>query len=502
MNIFLSIPFLVFLPMVISILLISPFFTSNEIMIRRFTKGICVFHFLYSILILAFFNPINPYYTELHFFGMDWIQSIGIKFAFKIDGISMILCMLTSFVFMLAAISSKFNIRKNHKFYYSMLMLLMSAILGIFTASDMFLFFLFWELEMIPAYFLIGGNYTDNKAISVDGVSFSDNELAKKSAVKFVLFTFFGSMFMLLGILLLHYYNFASNGILSASFQDITDLTIPHRVRLLIAICLLIGFGVKLPIVPLHTWLPDAHTNAVTPVSMILAGILLKTGGYGIYRFNYEMLPESFKVIAPVLALFALVNIIYIAFVTYAQNDIKRIVAYSSIANMGLVLLGLCAINKIGLSASVFHMVSHGLVAAGLFMITGIVYLRYKNRDINALGGIGVQMPRLFGFSVLIVLASIGVPAFAPFVSEILTIMGAMNSDFSDIVKFSAVFSLPILIMSSCYMLKFLHKGFYGENNVEKINDITIHEFIVLASVLSALVIFGLFPDTILRIIQ
>lgn len=495
MDILLSAPFLVFLPLVVSILIISPLFTSNEVILRRFAKSVFGFHFLYTVLMLVFFNPANPYTANISLFGMDWIQSLGIKFSLKVDTVSMILVTLTSFIFLMASISSKFNIRKNHKFFYSMLMLLECAILGIFTAGDMFLFFLFWELEMVPAYFLIGGNFMEN---------YEYQEEAKKSAIKFILFTFFGSMFMLLGILLIHYYNFVSNGILTASFVDITDLTIPFGIQIFIAICLLIGFGVKLPIIPLHTWLPDAHTNAPTPVSMVLAGVLLKTGAYGIYRFNYEMLPQSFKVIAPVLAILALINIIYTAFVCYAQTDIKRIVAYSSISNMGLILLGLCAINQIGLSASVFHMVSHGLVTAGLFMITGIVYLRFKDRDINTLQGIAAVMPRLFGFSVLIVLASIGLPLFAPFISEVLTVIGAMNSDISVLIRFAALFSLPLLILSSCYMLKFLHKGFFGTVRDEylKVNDLSIHEFVVLASVLGGLIIFGLCPNAILGMIS
>ncbi len=489
MDIFLSIPFLIFMPLVVSMFLISPLFTRNEIVVRRFSKSVFGFHFLYTILMLIFFDPANPYVNQIHFFGLDWIQSIGVKFIFKLDNISMILTALTSFVFLLASFASKFNIRTNHKFYYSMLMLLMSAILGIFTAGDMFVFFLFWELELIPAYFLIGGKWGVN-----------ENPMAQSSAIKFVLFTFLGSMVMLLGILLLHYYNFISNGILSAVFSDINSSSIPDYIQNLISICLLIGFGVKLPIIPLHTWLPDAHTNAPTPVSMILAGILLKTGAYGIYRFNYQTLEDAFITIAPILAVFALVNIIYTAFVAYAQTDIKRIVAYSSISNMGLVLLGLCAINQIGLSASVFHMVAHALVTCGLFMIAGIVYLRCKNRDINTLSGIAVVMPRLFGFAVVIVLASIGIPTFAPFISEILTMIGALNADFSDVLKLVSVFSLPLLILSSCYMLKFLHKGFFGElpEAYEKVNDITVHEFIVLASILAGLVIFGLFPQTIL----
>ena len=495
MNMILSIPFLIFVPFVISMLLLSTLITSNEVIVRRFSKSVFGFHFLYTVIMLVFFNPSNPYNADINLFGMDWIQSMGIKFSLQIDNISMLLVTLTSFVFFISAISSKFHIRKNHKFYYSMLFLLESAILGIFTANDMFLFFLFWELEMIPAYFLIGGNFRENNEYSKD---------AKQSAMKFILFTFLGSMFLLLGILLLHYFYFVSNGIFSASFGDIQDLTIPTKIQIFTAICLLIGFGVKLPIIPLHTWLPDAHTNAPTPVSMVLAGILLKTGSYGIYRFNYEMLPLAFKFIAPVLAILALVNIIYTAFVSYAQTDIKRIVAYSSISNMGLILLGLCAINKIGLSASVFHMIAHGLITCGLFMIAGIVYIRFKDRNINTLQGIAAVMPRLFGFAVLIILASVGVPLFAPFISEILTIISAMNSDISVIIRFAALMSLPLLILSSCYMLKFLHKSFFGVLKEEylKVNDLAVHEFIVLASILCGLIIFGLFPDTIIGMIN
>ena len=204
------------------------------------------------------------------------------------------------------------------------------------------------------------------------------------------------------------------------------------------------------------------------------------------------------------MAVFALVNIIYTAFVAYSQKDIKRIVAYSSISNMGLILLGLCAYNQMGLSASVFHMVAHGLVTAGLFMICGIVYLRCKTRDIDALGGIAVNMPRLFGFAVLIVMASIGIPAFAPFISEILTIMSAMFSDMGDVLKLVSLFSLPLLIISSCYMLKFLHSAFFGEQKLEfeKINDITVHEFVVLASIAAGLILFGIFPSVLLGVIN
>ncbi len=198
-------------------------------------------------------------------------------------------------------------------------------------------------------------------------------------------------------------------------------------------------------------------------------------------------------------------NIIYTAFVAYSQSDINRIVAYSSISNMGLIVLGLCAINQMGLSASVFHMVAHGLVTAGLFMICGIVYLRCKTRDINSLGGIASNMPRLFAFATLIVLASVGIPAFAPFIGFNITVdlPALMFSDLSIVLKAAAICSLPLLIISSCYMLKFLHCAFMGKQQdcFSKINDITMHEFIVLASITAGLLIFGIFPNVLLNMI-
>ena len=493
MEKFISLPILIFLPMLMSFLIMTPFFTNNEITLRRFTKTFCGVHFLYTILMLAFFNTDNPYTQQIQIFGLDWIQSLGIKFSFKIDAISMILVILTSFIFLITSISSKIHIRKNHKLYYSMFLLLMTAILGIFSTNDIIVFFMFWELELIPAYFLIGSDFSLKTSIN-----------AKKSAIKFILFTFFGSMFLLLGILLLHFYNYTTLGILTGTFEDIVISSIPLPIQIFIAICFLIGFGVKLPIIPLHTWLPDAHTDAPTPISMLLAGILLKTGAYGILRFNCEILRDLFQLIAPILSILALLNIIFTAFVAYAQTDIKRIVAYSSISNMGLILLALCASNDMGTTAAVFHMIAHALITCGLFMICGIVYLRCNTRDINSLSGLAVYMPRLFGFTTLIVMASIGIPGFAPFISEILTIMSAFFSNLSLTLKITALLSLPLLILSSCYMLKFLHLSFYGQKQekFEGINDISVHEFTVLASILIGLIPFGIYPEAILGVMK
>ena len=262
-----------------------------------------------------------------------------------------------------------------------------------------------------------------------------------------------------------------------------------------------------MPIVPLHTWLPDAHTDAPTPVSMILAAILLKMGAFGIIRFNMELLPDAFKLIAPILVIFALVNIIYTAFVAYAKTDLKKIVAYSSISNMGIVLLGLCSLNLIGTSGAVFQMVAHGIISAGLFMLVGVVYQRTKTRELIELGGIGHVMPRLMGFGLILSFAAVGLPLLIGFVGEFLVFVGIFNSPLDEInapVRIYGILAITVLILSAAYILKLMHKTFFG-NILEQWNsvkDITNHEFVVLFAIILSVGFFGIFPMSILDIVQ
>lgn len=489
---YLSIIVLIFSPLVAGALLFSPFFKNNEVRIRRFSKSFASLHFLYTLLFLVFFNPLNDeisYAKEITCFGRSWVEPLGFKMAFGLDGISMLLVILTSFVFLLALIASKSNINSKHKFYYSMIFLLQTAVLGVFCARDMFLFFMFWELELIPMYFLIG--------------QWGDKQ-AKSSAMKFVLYTFLGSLFMLLGMLLLYFYNFATYGNMTADFSaiSINAPEFPIFMQVLVSILLLIGFAVKMPIVPLHTWLPDAHTDAPTPVSMILAAILLKMGAFGIIRFNMQLLPEAFKLIAPVLVVFAIINIIYTAFVAYSQTDLKKIVAYSSISNMGIVLLGLCALNLTGFSGAVFQMIAHGVISAGLFMLVGIIYIRTKTREIAELGGLGTVMPRLMGFGIILSLAAVGLPLLMGFVGEFLVFLGTFNSELN--LKIYSMLSIIVLILSAAYVLRLLHKTFWGNlfERWQNVKDIMNHEFVVLFAITLVIGFFGVFPMAILDIIQ
>lgn len=492
-----SIIVLIFSPLVAAALLYSPYFKKNEVRIRRFSKGFASLHFLYSLMFLALFNPLNTdisFFKEITFFGKSWVSPLGLKMAFGLDGISILMVVLTSFIFLLALIASKSNIRQKHKFYYSLVFLLQTAVLGVFCARDMFLFFMFWELELIPMYFLIG-QWGGGKC--------------KASAMKFVLYTFLGSLFMLLGMLLLYFYNIGTSNTITADFSalSVSSPDFPIFLQVLISILFLIGFAVKLPIVPLHTWLPDAHVDAPTPISMILAAILLKMGAFGIIRFNMQLLPEAFKVIAPILMILALVNIIYTALVAYAQTDLKKIVAYSSISNMGIVLLGLCSLNLIGLSGAVFQMIAHGIISAGLFMLVGIIYIRTKTREVADLGGLGHSMPRLMGFGLILSLAAVGLPLLIGFVGEFLVFLGAFNSSLDELnvpVKIYAIIAAFILILSAAYALRLLHKTFWGNmlEKWEKVSDITNHEFVVLFALILTIGFFGIFPMSIMNFIQ
>lgn len=492
-----SILVLIFSPLVAASLLFSPFFKKNEVRIRRFSKGFASLHLLYSLLFLVFFNPLNDgisFYKEITFFGSGWIQPLGLKMAFGLDGISLLMVILTSFIFLLALIASKSNIRSKHKFYYSMIFLLQTAVLGVFCARDMFLFFMFWELELIPMYFLI---------------SQWGNGKCKASAMKFVLYTFSGSLFMLLGILLLHFSNLATYGTITADFSaiSISAPEFPMFLQVLISILLLIGFAVKMPIVPFHTWLPDAHVDAPTPVSMILAAILLKMGAFGIIRFNMQLLPDAFKYIIPVLLILSLINVIYTALVAYAQTDLKKIVAYSSISNMGIVLLGLCSLNLIGFSGGIFQMIAHGVISAGLFMLVGVIYIRTKTREISDLGGLGTAMPRLMGFGIVLSLASVGLPLLMGFIGEFLVFLGAFNSSVDELnapIRIYSILTMTILILSAAYILKLLHKTFFANvfEKWAKIGDITNHEFVVLFALILTVGFFGIFPMSIINIVQ
>lgn len=485
----LSLMTLLLFPLITSI--VVGFLTHGEVATRRLSKILALGHLVYASLFLCFINPIDGTYQmvqEVLNDGKIWIDTLGISFSLAIDGISLVLILLTCFLTLLSIIASKNIIKHRHNFYYSMIFLLEFSVLGVFLAKDLFLFFLFWELELIPMYFLI---------------SLWGKGRARYSAQKYVLYTFAGSIFMLGAILAIYYSHFLHTGVLSMDMGELSSFNnYPSMLQFFCFLGFLIAFAVKLPIVPLHSWLPDAHVDAPTPISILLAGILLKLGGYGLIKINLFFFPSIFNFFSPILFWFALFNIIYAGLIAYAQSDLKKLVAYSSISNMGFVLVGLCSINSIGTTGAIMHMLSHGLVAASLFMIIEIIYSRTNTREIDKLGGLIEKLPSLYYLSIIFALCAIGIPGLVGFVGEVLCLYGAGISDaFFNIQLFTAI-ALIGLITSAVYMTTILKKIFCGImiENYDEINPIKPYEWWVLIPLAILIVGIGICPNPLIQI--
>ena len=354
------VPLLIFIPIIGSLLIMSPIFSDNEKQIRHTAKLFALLHFIISVFSIIFFN--NEYTFQLNGFNI-----FGISSSFRIDILSMLLIVLTSFIFVISIFFSKETIKKSQKLYYSLILFLETSIIGIFSASDMILFFLFWELELIPMYLLILKWGSANR---------------EKTALKFILYTFLGSIFILIGILLLYVFNYLYTNTLTMDMFAINTYLMDEPVKNIIFILFFIGFGVKIPIIPFHNWLSDTHSQAPSPVSIILSAILLKIGAYGFIRFNFTLLNETFDKYALIIMTFALINIIYASFCAIHQKDLKRIIAYSGISHMGIFLLGLSALNEAGTLGAIFQLFSHALITAGLFTIAGIIYHKCGTKNI------------------------------------------------------------------------------------------------------------------------
>jgi NADH-quinone oxidoreductase subunit M len=437
---------------------------------------------------------------------IPWIPSLGITYSLGTDGLTMTLVYLTTFLVLMSAIASFTSIHKRLKLYYSMLFVLTTAVLGVFLARDMFLFFLFWELELIPMYLLIaiwGGPRRDY------------------ASLKFVLYTLFGSVFLVAGTLALYFHARSLPGadmttlFQFQSIQNAIGQNLPLASQVLIFIALFTTFAVKLPVVPVHTWLPDAHVEAPTPISMMLAGILLKMGAYGMLRFGFEFLPDAARVLAPYIAVLAVINIVYTAGVALVQTDLKKLIAYSSVSHMGFVLLGLAALNAIGFNGAVFVMFAHGLVSAALFMCVGTLYNRTHTRNIADYGGFGTQTPIIFYFFLFMSMASLGLPLLVSFASETLVFYGAFVSKaFQTIPFFGNSINLSIqgltfiaglgVVIGAAYLLWMLKRVFFGpiQDRWTSLPDASSSEVFVLLTLTLLVLAFGLYPNLILNEFQ
>jgi NADH-quinone oxidoreductase subunit M len=411
-----------------------------------------------------------------------WVDvgSFQLNYALGVDGLSMPLLALTSLL-TLASVLVSFSINERQRLYYAMLLLLATSVFGVFAALDFLLFFLFWELELAPMFLLI--------AIWGSGRK-------EYAATKFVLYTIAGSAAMLIAILTLCF-NAGTFDIETLTNSEFADAVLPLRV---VFVLLFIGFAVKLPIVPLHTWLPDAHTNAPTAVSVMLAGVLLKMGGYGIIRMCVGMMPEQADDFAIWMAAIGAGSVLYGAFVTLRQTDVKRLIAYSSVSHMGLVLLGISALGTTGLVGATYQMVAHGVITGLLFVVIGLMYERTHTREISRLGGLARQMPLIATGMVFAGFASLGLPALAGFVAEVTVFIGAFER-----FEWAVLASIFGVVLSAGYVLWLLQRVVFGpvEHEWDGVTD--QHQWWEHGAVLSLaifVVVLGVYPALLMDMID
>lgn len=424
-----------------------------------------------SILMAAQFSLSN---TAMQFQEKAaWIPQINVWYHLGVDGISVGLIFLTSLLGFLACIAS-YHIGIRQKEYFFFYLLLNTGMLGTFMALDLFLFYIFWEVVLVPMYFLIGIWGGPRK---------------EYAAIKFFLYTLAGSLFMLIGILALYFTSAPHTFNMLELANPAQPLALGLQVVIFIAFFL--GFAVKVPIFPFHTWLPDAHVEAPTPISVLLAGVLLKMGGYGFFRISFPILKEAAHYFAFPLAVLAVINIIYAAFVAMAQKDLKKMVAYSSVSHMGFVILGLSCMTITGLNGALLEMFNHGLITGAMFLLVGALYERTHTRDLDAFGGLGVKMPVYAGLLTLFSLASLGLPGLSGFVSEFLSLLGAYP-----VFKLITVISLLGMIITAGYFLYMLQRVLLGRLN-EKwsgILDMSRTEVFTLIPLALIVIAVGVYP--------
>jgi NADH-quinone oxidoreductase subunit M len=424
-----------------------------------------------------------------------WLPQLGISFSVGLDGVSLLLFTLTTLLVPLVVLASWTQISKLIKEYYVLLFVLETAMLGTFAVTNLVVFFIFWEMMLIPMFFLIGIWGSEQRIFAT---------------IKFVLFTAAGSFMMLAAIIYVYLAHHTQFGVWSASFTDLYRLQLPANVQLYLFLAFALAFAIKVPMFPFHTWLPDAHVQAPTAGSVILAGVLLKMGTYGFIRLAMPLFPQALYVCMPYLIMLAVVAIIYGAFVSYVQSDIKKLVAYSSISHMGYVMLGLLMLNQQGVEGAVLQMVNHGISTGGLFLLVGALYQRYHTREIAAYSGMAHSIPKFATVFVIITLSSVGLPLTNGFVGEFLVLLGAFQraAALYHVEKCLSFFITPVLaasgmIFSALYMLWLVERVFFGKPAEEAAAhahgehggyDLTVAEMIYFAPIVVFIFWIGVYP--------
>ncbi len=412
----------------------------------------------------------------------EWIPSIGASYFLGVDGLSALLVLLTTLMGAIAILASWSAITVRVKEYYMLLLILQTAMIGAFVSLDALLFFLFWEVMLVPMYFLI--------AIWGGGRRLY-------SAIKFFLYTLAGSVVMLLGILAIYFYGYAATGVYSFDIPRFHELAVPAGLQTWVFLAFFCGFAVKVPMFPVHTWLPDAHTDAPTAGSVILAAVMLKMGTYGFLRFSLPILPDASRHFVPWMAVLAIVGIIYGALVALAQSDWKRLIAYSSVSHMGIAMLGMFALTPVGITGSIVHQLNHGISTGALFLLVGLIYDRRHTREISAYGGVSAVMPIFAGIFLVMALSSIGLPGLNGFIGELLVLQGVFV-----VSRTWAAFAVGGLVLGAAYMLWLYQRTMFGplDNPANRgLRDLGVRETATLLPLLALAVWIGLYPAPLLR---
>jgi NADH-quinone oxidoreductase subunit M len=409
-----------------------------------------------------------------------WLLNGQISYHLGMDGISLVLVMLTTFLGPLMILSSWKAITDRVPMFMGFMLFLQTAMLGTFFARDMLLFYVFWEAMLIPMYFIIG-IWGGKRRIY--------------ATVKFFIFTMVGSVFMLIGIIYLYFQAGSMN------LADFLNVTLGHEAQLWLFAAFFLAFAIKVPVFPLHTWLPDAHVEAPTAGSVVLAGVLLKMGTYGMLRFAMPLFPEGVAFFAPAISILAVIGIIYGALVAMVQPDVKKLVAYSSVSHLGFVVLGLFSLTPLGVAGGVFTMLAHGLSTGALFLLVGVIYERRHTREISEFGGLAHDMPVYATFFMLATLASVGLPGMAGFIGEFMILFGTFGSETLAHAKLMAVLATTGVVLGAIYMLWMYQRVFFGKLSNEKnkgLPDLSLREIVVLLPIVIFMFWLGVRPGLVL----
>jgi NADH-quinone oxidoreductase subunit M len=474
----------IWLPVVgaVLLLLINNRDGQRDGLIRNVTLGVSLLTFAATGLLWAGFD-MSEAAQEFQFVERaPWIPLFGIEYFLGIDGMSLMLIVLTGFLTPIALLSSWEGIERKVKEFSIFMLLLEAAMIGVFAALDLFLFYVFWDFVLIPMYFLIGIWGYDQRIYA---------------AIKFILYTMAGSVLMLVAIIGLSWVHHQATGSYSFDLLRLYQLDVADNLQYWFFLAFALAFIIKVPLFPFHTWLPDAHVQAPTPGSVILAGVMLKMGAYGLIRFAFPLFPEAGLYFAPYLALLSVIAIVYGALVAMVQPDMKKLVAYSSVSHMGFVVLGIAAMNLQGVQGATYQMLAHGVSTGGLFCIVGMLSDRRHTRLISEYGGIKKIVPRLTAASLIITLASIGLPGLNGFIGEFLIMLGAFRWD----PRFVVVAGLGV-ILSAVYMLWMFQRVFYGEVTHEHnrhLPDLSPREWVVIGPLCAMAIYMGVFPNVFLK---